>query len=179
MDHGNFYKCFTTGGRPLVVLGQPPPAVEPAERPLHDPAFGLRHEANLTHQLLDDYSQPTPANPRMAERRVEMGVAPDLLQSLDRPTQALHQSDAADAVLHRGRHYHQRPQQAERVNRHKPLAADDFFAPRGPPCSLVFTDWLSRMATDGLGFLPVAWRTLVRKASWIWSQVPSCCQRRK
>jgi hypothetical protein len=39
MDHSNFYECFTTGGRPLVVLGQPPAAVEPAERSLDDPSL--------------------------------------------------------------------------------------------------------------------------------------------
>src|SRR5262245_43861361 len=127
MYHCKFYECFTTGGRPLVVLGQPSAAVEPAERSFYDPAFGLYYKANLTHQLLDDHPQPTPADPGMTQGRIKVSITPDLCQPLDCLSQPLHQSDAAHTVLHRGRHDHQRPQQAERVNRDKPLAADDFF----------------------------------------------------
>lgn len=132
MDHGNFYECFTTGGRSLVVLGQSPAAVEPTEGPLHDPTLGLRHEANLTYQLLNYHSQPAPADPGMTQGCIEVGVAPDLLQPLDRLSQPLHQGDAADAVLNRGRNYHQRPQKTQGINRYKPLASDDFFSPHRP-----------------------------------------------
>src|SRR5262245_1056065 len=154
MNHGNSYEGFTTGGRPLVVLGQPPAAVEPAEGPFHDPAFWLHYEADLTHQLLDYHSQPTPAHPGMTQGRVEVAVAPDLLQPLDRPTQLLHQRDTADTVLHRGRHHHQCPQQAETVNRHKPLAPDYFFFPHRSHADRPVR-WSS--LTGYRGSLPWAW----------------------
>src|SRR5215472_11554235 len=129
MNHSNLYKCFTAGGRPLIILGQPTRAVEPAERPLHDPTLGLHHEADLTHQLFDHYPQPTPSTPSVTQRRVKVAVAPQDLDPLDRLAQLLDQGYATDAILNTSRHHQQRPHQPQRVNRHKPLATVDFFSP--------------------------------------------------
>ena len=43
----------------------------------------------------------------------------------------------------------------------------------GPPISVVFTVWLSMMAALGLLCRPALCRTLVRRAFWIASHVPS------
>src|SRR5690349_2223375 len=91
MNHSNFYKCFTAGGRPLIILGQATRAVEPAERPLHDPTLGLHNEADLTYQLFDHHPQPTPTDPGMTQRRVKVAVAPQHLDPLDRLAQLLDQ----------------------------------------------------------------------------------------
>lgn len=75
MDDGKFNECFTTGGRPLVVLGQPTIAVEPAERPFHDPTLGLqeknglgRLEKSLTAAKLNGWL----ANLKSQKARVEL-----------------------------------------------------------------------------------------------------------
>jgi len=161
----NFYECFTTGSRPLVVFGQTPVTVEPSERPFNNPTLGLHDKANLAHPFFDYHSQPTPANSGMTQGRIQVGVPPDLFQPLDRLPQPLHHSDAAHTVWHRSRHDHQRPQQAEGVNRHKPFAANDFFSPHRLPVGHPVR-WFLPIGCRGLP--PRAW-AFSRPTDELWS----------
>jgi hypothetical protein len=80
------------------------------------------------------------------------------------------------------RMHHHGQQQPHGVNHNVTLASfhllTSVIATR-PPFSVVFTDWLSMMAAEGVGSLPSNSRTLGRKVSWIPSQVPSFLHRRK
>src|SRR5579875_3968438 len=49
----------------------------------------------------------------------------------------------------------------------------------GPPFCGVFTDWLSRIAAEGVGSRPSLTRTCSRRASWTLSIKPPSRQRRK
>ena len=73
----------------VVLLAQLPRAVEPAERALHDPAFGLHHEAAAGQPAhdLDHHLQPL-LEP--ADRCVPVArVGPDPLQAWDAPPRPL------------------------------------------------------------------------------------------
>jgi hypothetical protein len=48
-----------------------------------------------------------------------------------------------------------------------------------PPFSVVLTDWLSKTAAEGVGFLSTRLRSASRKAVWIFSQRPLWVQREK
>src|SRR4051812_16670895 len=53
-------------GQVLEVLGEPPAAPEPRERPLHDPALGQGHEA--LGRVARDYPEPPAAGPGDRDR---------------------------------------------------------------------------------------------------------------
>jgi hypothetical protein len=77
---------------------------------------------------------------------------------------------------------HHGQEQAGRVDQDVPLATADLLAAvvaTRPPFSVVFTDWLSRIAPLGSGSRPALIRTSSRKAELIAAQVPSRLHIRK
>src|SRR5262249_44890560 len=83
------------------------------------------------------------------------------------------------AVLHVGGEHQHGPDQAEGVDEQVPLAALDFFPasyPRGPPASVVFTDWLSITAALGVPSRSSSRRRSTRRAAWTCSIPPASRQ---
>ena len=71
--------------------------------------------------------------------------------------------------------------QSERVDDDVPFTSLDLLAtivPAKPPFSVVFTDWLSIIAAEGVGSRPALTRTCSRKVSWIICHVPARRQTR-
>jgi hypothetical protein len=80
----------------------------------------------------------------------------------------LHYKTTAVAILNVGRMDDQCHDEAQRIDDQMPLAALYFLArvvAARPPFSAVLTDWLSRMPTLGVGFLPAFVRTRARSRS--------------
>src|SRR5579875_493914 len=154
----NFYECFTTGSRPLVVFGQTPVTVESSERPFNNPTLGLHDKANLAHPFFDYHSQPTPANSGMTQGRIQVGVTPDLFQPLDCLPQPLHHSDAAHtrSGTEAGTtiNAHSKPRVSTATNRLRPTI---FFPRIGSPWAALFGGFYRLAVEDGhrgLGFFP-------------------------
>ncbi len=99
------------------------------DRPLDDPAFRLDHECDLAGQLPDHYAGSQPHDPAVSQGRVEVRVAPDDLQPLDRLMRPVHQWRTADLVLDVGRNDPERPDQPQRIDGHELLAARCLFSP--------------------------------------------------
>ena len=73
-------------------------------------------------------------------------------------------------------------QQPQGVDHDVALAPLDLLAgvvAPGPATSVVWTDWLSRMAALGVAARPARCRTRDRRVSWMRSQSPSRRHRRK
>ena len=64
MDHRQLDQRLAAGGRPLVVLAQPPAAAQPGERPLHHPAHGITSNASAPGRF--DDLQPERSRARSA-----------------------------------------------------------------------------------------------------------------
>ncbi len=74
---------------------------------------------------------------------------------------------------------HTSPRVSTTTGRLRPDTVSPPSKPRGPPRSVVFTDWRSRMPVAGRRVLPAARRTFSRRVAWMAARVPSLCQRRK
>jgi hypothetical protein len=86
------------------------------------------------------------------------------------------------AILNAGTMDHHDQQQAQRVDDDMALAALDLLAgivAVGPPFCGVRSDWLSRIAADGVGSRPACTRTCTRRASCTTVIVPASRQRAK
>ena len=85
-------------------------------------------------------------------------------------------------ILRIGSVYHDDQKQTDRVYQDMPLTSIDLLArvvSSSPPFSVVFTDWLSRMAALGSPSRP-SWRRVSRRnVSWMRRTVPSLRQFRK
>jgi hypothetical protein len=81
--------------------------------------------------------------------------------------------------------YYDRKDHSQRIHHYMPLdfgelsraATADFLArivsAADPLFSVVFTDWLSMIAAEGVGSFPTETRTCSRSVSWTFGQVPS------
>ncbi len=143
MNHRHIKECFTARRGTLLVLRQPPVTVHLAKRPLDKPTLRLHHEANLTDQLADHLPQPAPLDPRPTQGRLESRIGPNDFHPLDHAVELGQQLLAPIPVLHTRRQHQQRPKQAQRVHRHEPLAAVDFF-PRVHPAGAALLGRLHR-----------------------------------
>ena len=86
------------------------------------------------------------------------------------------------AVLHVGRRNDDRQHQPEGIYEEVTLTTLDLLArviAPDPPCSVVFTDWLSMMPALGWRCVPAATSTSPRSRSCMCCQVPSLRQRQK
>jgi len=64
VDHHDLDDRFTGLWQQLIVLAQPPVPIEPAQRALHDPAFGAHHEALGNSRSLNDGQSHGPMCPQ-------------------------------------------------------------------------------------------------------------------
>jgi hypothetical protein len=186
VDHHDLDDRFT-GLRPqLIILAQPPVTIEPAQRALHDPAFGAHQKALDNGRALDDVQPHRPIAPQRldpSDQRAGIGlISPNPAQARKFVPEDRKDVLRTVTVLHTGRRDDDGQAQPKRVNEDMALAAVDVFvgvkAPE-PPFSVVFTDWLSMRPARGWRRLPAATRTSPRRRSCIRCQVPSFRQRQQ
>jgi hypothetical protein len=157
VDHGNEDHRLAALGQGLVVLGESAVLSEPGKGAFDDPSFG-QHDEPMQQGTLDDLDNASvPAAGPVDEAPGIAAVGEDQLQTPKTCSQLPDQQFPTIAVLNVGRVHHQRHDQAEGVDDQMTLAPKDFLArvvPTIPPFSAVLTDWLSRIPTLGVGFLP-------------------------
>ena len=168
MDHREPDPGFATLAGFFVVFGEPTILRQPAEGTLNNPAMRLNHESLSVVRTLDDLQNPAGkgGHPRDELPRVS-AVGPDEPQPWERTPQFLQHPFRAVSVLDPSTVNHHRQDQSERIDDQVALAPFDvlaFVVAVGPPFCGVFTDWLSRIAADGVGSRPAAWRTRTRRA---------------
>jgi len=170
MSHRQVNHGLAAFGERLVVLAQPSVSSEPREGSFHDPSLGQDDESRHVVAALDDLQGPPPESPRPVDQLARLpAVGPDQLQPGESALEQGRQHQLGPvAVLDVGRMHHHGQHHPQRVYDDMTLAAIDLLArvvsPR-PPFSTVFTDWLSMMAAEGVGFRPSWMRTFWRRAS--------------
>ena len=122
-------------------------------------------------QAIAFYDLNDPAIPSGRPAHKTSGIPPvgkDQFQSPESSAQTFHQQHAAVAVLNVGGMNDQLDDQPQRVDQDMSLASLDFLAriiSTVPPFSAVFTDWLSMMPAEGVGFFPAFRRSWARRRS--------------
>ena len=168
IGHSNEDHGFAAFGQRFIVFGESSIFAEPGERAFDNPSFRQNHESTdcVTLDDLDESAMP-PANPVHKLSGISL-IGKNQSQSTKAGPQLLNDQSATVAVLNVGWMDYQCHDQTQRVYDQMPLAALDFLArvvPTIPPFSAVLTDWLSRMPTLGVGFLPAFVRTRARRRS--------------
>jgi hypothetical protein len=177
---------FTGLRQQLVLLAQPPVTIEPAQRALHDPAFGKQVKALVTVGTLDDFQTdfaPAPQLPYPGYQLTSVGlIGPDQSQPRKLVLEGREHDLGTIPVLHTGGGDDGGQDQPKGIDENMPFAPFDLFVgikATDPPFSVVLTDWLSRIPALGCRRLPAATRTSPRSKSCIRCQVPSRRQRQK
>ena len=165
--HSDLDHAFTALRQCLVVLGQSAVLAEPGEGALHDPSL-RQHDEPVQLRALDDLDRAKkPAAGPVHELARIAAVGKDQSQPTKARAQLLNDKSAAVAVLDIGWMNDQRHDQPERVDQDVSFSPGYLLArvvAAIPPFAAVLTDWLSRMPTLGVGFLPTFLRTRAR--SW-------------
>jgi len=169
MRHSQVNDGFAAFRECFVVLAQAAVASEPGEGSFDDPALGQDHEARQVVAAFDDLQDPASQLPCPLDQLAGVpAVGPDPLEPPELADQSGQRPLRPVAVLDVGRMHDHNQQQAQGVYDDVTLAPVDLLArvvaPR-PPFSTVFTDWLSMIAAEGLGFRPSWTRTFWRRAS--------------
>ena len=163
--HGYLDHAFAACWQCLVVFRQSTVLPEPREGAFHDPSF-RQHDESVQFRALDDlHRAKMPATGPVHELARIAAVGKDQSQSAKTTAQLLYDKSAAVAVLDIGWMNNQRHDQPERIDEDVPLTPGYLLArvvATIPPFSAVLTDWLSRMPTLGVGFLPAFRRTCAR-----------------
>jgi len=169
MSHGQVNHGLAALGEHLVILAETSVSLEPPEGSLDDPPLGQDDETCHIVAALDDLQNPTAKFSRPVDQLSGIAaVGPDQLQPRETAFEFRQHQFGPVAVLDAGGMHHHGQHQSKRVYDEMTLSAVDFLAgivPTRPPFSTVFTDWLSRIAAEGLGFRPSWIRTRWRRAS--------------
>jgi hypothetical protein len=186
MRHSQVDKRLTGTGEILEVFAQPSVSAQPGEGALHDPTFGLYLKAfdvwlpGLSPHYVHEpgVHLTAPLQPQTPVRLVSI----DDRQTRQRITGPLHQRSRTLLVGDTGRMHNYHQHQPQRVHQNVALTPFDVLAGIvadracyfvAPPFSAVFTDWLSRMATEGSGSLHSSTLSLRRSCSLIRSNTPA------
>ena len=168
VDHGNADHGLAALDQSFVVFRQSPVSTQPGERPFHNPSFGQNFKGVHSIALHDLDDPPIPSRRPIHEASGITAVREDEFQTPESSAQSFHQQLAAVAILDVGRVHDQGQDQPQRVHDQMPLTPLDLLArvvPARPPFSAVFTDWLSMMPAEGVGFFPAFRRTWARRRS--------------
>jgi len=169
--------AFATCRVRLVVFTEPPVATEPGEGAFDDPALCQHDEASLALEF-GHYAEPEAelACGPVLELALVASVGPDSLESgIALPVELGKDLFGSITVLYVCGMNRESVDKPEGVDCNMALSATYLLAgivASGPPFSVVFTDWLSRMAALGEGSWPQASRSSSRSASWTSSKVP-------
>jgi len=169
MDHDQVDHRFAAFRQRLVVLAQTAIAAEPSEGSLDNPTLGQNLEAGHVVAAFDDLQDPVAQFSCPVDQFPGVSpIGPDQLEPREFPDQLGQHQLGPVAVLDVGGMHDHSQEQAQGVYNDVPLASLDLLAgvvAPGPPFSTVFTDWLSRIAAEGLGLRPAWTRTFRRRAS--------------
>jgi hypothetical protein len=169
MGHGQVDDRFAAFRERLVVFAQTAITTEPGKGSLDDPTLGQNLKAGHIVAAFDDLQDPVAHFPGPRDQFPGVApIGPDPLQARELSDQSSQHQLGPVAVLDVGGMHDHDQEQAQGVYDDVPLAPLDLLAgvvtPR-PPFSAVFTDWLSMIAAEGLGFRPSWTRTFWRRAS--------------
>ena len=169
MDHRQVNHRLAAFRQRLVVLAQTTIAAEPSKGSLDDPTLGQNAEAGDIVAAFDDLQEPVAQFSRPLDQFSGISpIGPNSFQPRELPDQFGQHQLGPVAVLDIGRMHNDGQEQTQGVYDDVPLAALDLLAgvvAAGPPFSTVFTDWLSMIAAEGLGFRSAWPRTFWRRAS--------------
>jgi hypothetical protein len=151
MDHAYPNQRFARLGEVLVIFTQAAVAVEPPQGPLDTPPFRAHRKplgalGPLNNLQTYGVMHPQRLDPRDQLARIRL-LGPDHPQTRDFVSENRQHGVGPVTVLHTRRGDDDGQDQAERVDEEMPLAAFDLCVDINaaePPCSVVFTDWLSR-----------------------------------
>lgn len=165
IDHGNQDHRLAAVGQRFIVFGQSPVTAEPRKGAFDNPAFG-QHDESSDRMSFDDFDRASiPAADPVDEAAGIALIGKDQLHAAQPCAQLIDQDLRAVSILNVGRMNRQRKDQAEGVDDQMTLATAYLLArivSAVPPFSTVFAVWLSRMPTQGVGFLPALARTRER-----------------
>ena len=168
VDHSDLDHTFTAFRQCLVIFRQTTVLAEPREGALDDPSL-RQHDESVQLRALDDlYRAKEPAAGPVHELSRIAAVGKNQSQAAKARAQLLNDKSSAVAVLDVGWMNDQGHDQPERVDEDVTLTPGYLLArvvAAIPPFSAVLTDWLSRMPTLGVGFLPAFLRTRARSRS--------------
>jgi hypothetical protein len=169
MDHSHVNHRFAAFRQRFVVLAQTTIAAEPGKGSFDDPTFGQNLETGDVVAALDDLQDPVAQFSGPLDQFAGIPpIGPDQLQPREFPDQFGQHQLGPVAVLDIGGMHDEGQDQAQGVYDDVPLATLDLLAgvvAAGPPFSTVFTDWLSMIAAEGLGFRSAWTRTFWRRTS--------------
>jgi hypothetical protein len=145
---------------------------QPAEGPFDNPPSGKNLEPlDVVGSLHDVHTKTTGRAQRRdpVEQRASIAsVRPDQTKAHERVGQRRQYEAGAVAVLNVGGVYDDADDESQRVDDQVALASADFLArivTANAPLEVVLTDWLSRIAADGIRSRPSDWRTSPRSLS--------------
>ena len=169
VDHRDSDHRLAAAGQHLVVFAVATVSAQPCESPLHDPPLGQHLESGDVVAAFDDLQKPAAQLLGPFDQLAGISsVGPDQLQPREQAGEFPQDQLGAVAILDIACMYDNRNNQAEGIDDNVPLSAVDLL-PRivtvYPPFSVVFTDWLSMTAADGVDCLPAARRTCSRRRS--------------
>src|SRR5690348_10622106 len=166
LDRGQIQPCFGAADRRLEVFGQPPVAAQPGECSLDYPAPGKQAKACGLIWPLHDGKRPLP---HPSEGRFQLfasitAIGEDVAQPGEEVADRSQHADRAVPILDVGAVHLGADQQPGGVGDDVALAPVDLAgvpgvaalprprtgSPRGPPLSVVLTDWLSITPPEGL-----------------------------
>ena len=180
MDHRQFDPGLAAVGLRLIVLAQSPAPAQPGEGSLHHPPPLQHFEAWLgpRDDLQADGICRTPSG-HPGDHPFVNPVSPYQSQPTEPTPNSREDLLQAVVILNISGVNHDGQNQAHRVDEDVPLAARQpltAVVAFGPPCSVVRTAWLSRMAAEGCCDRPAAARKSPRSCSCSRSKVPSFAQ---
>src|ERR671928_1645569 len=181
-DHGRLDHGLRDLGQLLVLLGEAPPAAEPAQRPLRHPPPREEHEALGPGEATDDdQGQAEQEAGQQGGEPVVDTVGEHRLQPRVEPLQPPQEVSYPGRVLDVGGVDDHAEQQARGVDRDVALPAPDFLGgvvAARPPFSVVLTLCVSTMVALGLGSLPSRSRSITTRWWRMLSHTPASANAR-
>ena len=183
MNHSYINPSLRTFRQFLVVFAESPVSAQPAKSAFYNPPTRQHLKAMAVPSAPDHLNQPASQDESPIHQLSGIGaIGSNQVEPGESPHQLVQHQLGPIPVLNVRRMHHHGQKQPHGVNHNVTLAAFHLLisviATR-PPFSVIFTDWLSMMAAEGVDSLPSNSRTLGRKVSWMLSQVPSFLHRRK
>ena len=183
MDHGEAYPRLTALCRFLVILAETTKLHQPTESALDHPSARQHHKAFDIIGSFHDLQHPTSKSRHPSNKLTGVpAVSPDEPKTRERSQQLLQDQLGAVSILDTGAVHDHSQQQSQRIYRNMAFAPFDLLArivAIVPPFCVVFTDWVSMIAAEGVGSWPLCTLTFSRKTSWTRSIVPFSRQRQK
>ena len=163
-DHGPLDHRFAGLQQIFVIAHQSSKLDQPGKSSFHDPALRMDNKTDLAGRFFDDLKHPIRhIGDEFDQKSTVDIVGIEMQQAVTIGFQLRQDRQRPVSILGAGGGHFQTPDQTQRVYREMALAPFDLLIGVEadarllfrPPFEVVFTDWLSRMATEGVGALPI------------------------